>query len=671
MTRTLTLSLLVFSSLYSSDVNISTLNVESTLITDVAQNANTSADVAQALSVSVPSIDMNRRSGIANDILIRGQKRDNINVEVDGTKVYGACPNRMDPPVSHILANQIESIEVIEGPFDVTSFGVMSGGVKIQTKKPTKETKVELNVGVGSFNYKKFGASASGGTDTVRAIIAISTESSDQYKDGDGNTIADQIDNNAAQDPANLNGTKYQTQYRDMQAYTKKSAMAKVFVTTAKDQELRLSATANRSENILYGNSKMDALWDDSNIYSIEYNIANIGDTYQNVNLQYYHSDVDHPMSTKYRLSGAVDYATSHLTTGMDGIKLKNELQIGGHKILIGLDGSQRSWNGDYTLTNAATNVITPKGKSIDNALTTNSALFVKVNNSIGNFDVSVGARYDMTNITSQDPNQASRDFTAINANIVTTYNLNSSNKIFLGVGQASRVPDTRELYFRSIQNNYVGTQTLNQTTNKEVDLGYEAHTDSFDFKIKAFYSLLNDYIYYQKQENGVAITTNNFKNVDATVYGTELSSSYFINDDISLDLGVSYKRGTRNEALTGQTGTNMADMAPLRGSFALNYEYKNNSVASLSFHASDKWTDIDSENGEQELAAWNILNFKLKHAINKKFDFTLGANNIFDETYAVSNTYADLTLITSGNTDVMLMNEPGRYIYGNLDFKF
>ena len=47
----------------------------------------------------------------------------------------------------------------------------------------------------------------------------------------------------------------------------------------------------------------MDALYDDSNIYSVEYNINNITDTYENINIQYYKSDVDHPMGTDYRKS--------------------------------------------------------------------------------------------------------------------------------------------------------------------------------------------------------------------------------------------------------------------------------------------------------------------------------------------------------------------------------
>jgi len=44
----------------------------------------------------------------------------------------------------------------------------------------------------------------------------------------------------------------------------------------------------------------------------------------------------------------------------------------------------------------------------------------------------------------------------------------------------------------------------------------------------------------------------------------------------------------------------------------------------------------------------------------------------VFDKTYAVSNTYKDLILLpTIGNNEVMLLNEPGRYVYANLKVTF
>jgi iron complex outermembrane receptor protein len=619
---------------------------------------------------------MNRRSGIANDIYIRCQKRDNITVEVDGTKVYGACPNRMDPPVSHILANQIDEIEVIEGPYDVETFGTLSGGLKIKTKKPTKEEKAEINVGFGSWNYKKFAASVSGGNDRVRAIATASMESSDQYHDGDGNSIAQQIDKYVSN--TTLAGTtkdpRLQPAYYDMPAYTKKSAMAKAFIKTAKNQELRLSATANRSDNVLYGNSKMDAIYDDSNIYSIEYNIDNISDAYKNINIQYYHSDVDHPMGTDYRMSsintgGAV--MTNWLKTNMDGLKLKNKFDLSGYKLLLGLDTSERKWDGNYYKNGSA--ALIGYRKSIDNAVTKNAAAFAKLSKKYNALNISIGARYDDTEITHATLN--TNNYSSLGANILGTYNLNKDNKFFLGIGQAYRVPDARELYFVGSMGNTVGTPDLKQTTNQEVDLGYETNNDDFKLKIKAFYSMLKDYIYYNKNNTtdimGQTVAQNSFENIDATIYGAELSASYYASDDISIDISASYKRGQKDEALSGQTDKDLADIAPLRGKIAANYEYANNSIASIEVQASDKWSNYDSDNGEQELGAWTIVNAKVKHAVNKKFDFTLGVNNLLDQTYALSNTYADLTLITGGTTDVMLMNEPGRYIYTNLDFKF
>jgi iron complex outermembrane receptor protein len=662
MNKMIPLSLMAVASLYANEVTLSPISVESTTLTEVSQNAKLSADLAQALSTSVPSIDMSRRSGIANDIFIRGQKRDNISVEVDGTKVCGACPNRMDPPVSHILANQIDEIEVIEGPYDVETFGTMSGGLKITTKKPTKDLHGELNFAGGSWDYRKLGATISGGNDLVRVLVSASQESSDQYRDGDGNTLSQQVANNPA-----AGGAVYQPEYEDMQAYTKKSVMAKAYVTTAEDQELRLGYTGNRSDDVLYANVPMDAIYDYSNIYSVEYDIKNLSDTYSNLNLQYYYSDVDHPMSTEYRMmaiAATPKDVTSQLQTTMQGVKVKNIFDINAHKLTLGLDGSKRTWTGEYI--NNITGLPLPSAPiSIDNALTKNSAIFAKLEKSFGALDVNIGARYDYTTIANDNITQQDNDYTGINANILTTYNIDKANKIFLGLGQASRVPDARELYIIKSSGKEEGTDNLNQVTNREIDLGYELNNDLMKFKIKGFYSKLSDYIYYNKD-----LAANNFVNIDATVYGGEISASVYATDDLTIDMAASYKRGQKDEALAGQTDKDLADMAPLRGSVALNYEYMTDSVATLETRLSDRWDDYDAENGEQELAAWGIFNAKIKHAFNKNFDFTFGVNNIFDATYAQSNTYIDLTLLGTG-TDPMLLNDPGRYVYTNLDFKF
>jgi iron complex outermembrane receptor protein len=653
MKRIIPLSLIAVATLSANEVTLEPISVESTTITEVSQNAKVSADLAEALTKSVPSIDMSRRSGIANDIFIRGQKRDNISVEVDGTKVCGACPNRMDPPVSHVLASQIEEVEVIEGPYDVETFGTMSGGLKIKTKQPSKTPSGELNFGFGSWGYTKVGTTLSGGNDTVRVLLSGSVESSDQYEDGDGNTLAEQAKLKAP------TPNQYQPDYEDMKAYKKKSVNAKMFVNVTEDQELQLSITKNESDDILYANVAMDAIYDDSDIYSISYNIRDLTESYKNINLQYYYSKVEHPMSTEYRKAAASDPTknmTSELKTTMQGVKLKNDFDFDGLKVLVGLDGSKRTWDGFYK--NNVSGMVMPFA-SIDNATTKNIALFTKLDKSFGSLDFSFGARYDSTKITN-DGNKNEPDFNALNANFLTTYNISNTNKVFFGIGQAYRVPDGRELYFTK-SGVLSGNPQLDQTKNQEIDLGYELDSSLMHFKLKGFYSMLDNYIYYNN-------TT--FQNIDATIYGAELSASVYATDDITLDMGASYKVGEKDEALVGQTDKDLADIAPLRANIGVTYEYMPDSTASIDVQYSDKWDKFDDDNGEQAIASWTTLNAKVKHAFNKHVDFTLGVNNITDKTYAQSNTYVDLTLLSAG-TETMLLNEPGRYIYTNLDIKF
>ncbi|MDQ7084171.1 MAG: TonB-dependent receptor, partial [Sulfurovum sp.] len=186
---------------------------------------------------------------------------------IDGVKVHGACPNRMDPPISHVLTNNVDYIEINEGPFNVEDFGVLSAAIQVHTLKPSKAFEGEVNVGVGSFGYQKGAFSLTGGTDSVRFLLSGSSETGGQYEDGNGNDFVGQIADNIAKGLVSA-VTQYQDKYQELDAFTKQTLMAKIFWDISDTQELRLSYTANRSDNVLYPSSKMDALYDDSDIYN-------------------------------------------------------------------------------------------------------------------------------------------------------------------------------------------------------------------------------------------------------------------------------------------------------------------------------------------------------------------------------------------------------------------
>jgi iron complex outermembrane recepter protein len=660
------LNAVVTSTLLADTLGI--IDVESTTLSDVSGEEVKSADLADALTRKLPSISIVRRSGIANDIILRGQKKDNINILVDSAKVYGACPNRMDPPTSHVLTNTIDSIDVIEGPYDVENFGTLSGAVRISTRKPSEGLNGEISLNAGSFDYRKAAATVSGGGNAVRFLLSVSNETSAQYKDGDGNTFYDQIAN------LGITAAQYKDAYRDIDAYDKSAVMGKVFIDLNDYQELRLSYTANRSDNVLYPSSPMDALYDDSNIFNLEYLVRDLGAYSKSLDVQYYHSDVEHPMSTFFRNSSGPDSVNeriSKLTTDMQGLKIKNRFDLSTTaQLTMGVDFSLRNWDGSYE--GKGTSAGITGRKSIDDVDTENAAVFAEVEKQYTRASVKAGIRFDDTTITPAGSlNQPSNDYSNIGANVFASYQADANTRLFGGIGSASRVPDARELYFYDAALHEIGTPTLDKTTNTEIDIGMENTYRSFNIKTKLFYSWLNDYIYYNADKGAAPIQSHAFENIDATIYGLGISGAYFVSDQVYLDFGLAYQRGQKDAPLAGQTDTDLAEITPLKSNFALNYDYSNQNTASIELIAVSAWNKYDSDNGEQAISGYGVVNARIKHDVTSAFELTAGVDNVFDKTYATTNTYKDLTLLFDGSGDVILINEPGRYLYVNATYKF
>jgi iron complex outermembrane receptor protein len=114
-----------------------------------------------------------------------------------------------------------------------------------------------------------------------------------------------------------------------------------------------------------------------------------------------------------------------------------------------------------------------------------------------------------------------------------------------------------------------------------------------------------------------------------------------------------------------------LPEIPPLKFNAAANYIYDDTLSFRAEVIAADEWSDYDKDNGEQELDAFAVLNLKGTKRFNNHFELTVGVDNVFDDTYATANTYKDLTLLGVPGNDVMLLNEPGRYFYANLKYKF
>ncbi len=451
--------------------------------------------------------------------------------------------------------------------------------------------------------------------------------------------------------------------------------LAKLFWNIADSQTLKLSYTGNRSDDVLYPSTPMDALSDDSDIFDIDYTAKDLGRYSKELEVQLYQSQVEHPMSTKYRVAAIMDssptmpgvqtaYITHALTTQVQGARIKNSFDVDKHMIAGGVDYSLRNWDGGYYKNDIAL----PEKffHSIWDVDTKNTAFFLKDNINLEKWVLDMGLRYDTTTITSANIAQQDNDYNALSGYLFATYTMDEKTDFFVGVGKSSRVPDAKELYWLGTKGDSIGTPNLRQTSNYELDAGVEKKYDNATVKIKAFYSLLDNFIAYNSTK-----IQNNYENVDASIYGFELSGSYIATSELYFDYAMAYQRGEKDTPLLGQTGTNMPEIPPFKFNGAINYEYDATLAFKAELVASDKWTYFDAENGEQPLDAYGVINLKATKQWGA-FALTVGVDNVFDSTYAVSNTYNDLILLpTLDGNEVMLLNDPGRYFYTNLQYKF
>ena len=228
------------------------------------------------------------------------------------------------------------------------------------------------------------------------------------------------------------------------------------------------------------------------------------------------------------------------------------------------------------------------------------------------------------------------------------------------------RVPDPKELYFYSKTGMAVGNDTLDSVKNYEADLGIEKRFGDFNIKTKLFYSMLEDFIAYNASKS-----MNNYENVDAKIYGIDISGSYIASESLMFNYSFAYQKGKKDTPLEGQTSKNLAEIPPMKAILGVTYMPIESLSLQADLIAAASWDDVDSENGEQDIGGYGIINLKAtKTFMDETFEWTVGVDNLFDKVYQTSNTYKDLTLLT-GTTDSMLLNEPGRYVYTQLKYRF
>lgn len=622
-------------------------------------------DMGEALK-QVEGISCVHKGAIANDVVIRGFQKDNINVLVDGVRLHGACPSRMDPPSFHYDFAEIEQVKVIKGPYDLSNPGGLGGMIDAQTKKPGKGLGGDVNLGYGDWNSINAAATASYGADTYDGLLGYAYKYSDVPRSGDGKRLT-------AIYPA-TSRNRYKPNAIGSKAYEINTGWGKFAINPTDNSRSEVSYTYQDADHVLYPYLKMDADYDRTHRLNWTYRIQKISPVLQDLKLQAYWDKVDHLMDDKFRDSSnpppaAVNRFYSMQTdarTRVYGAKLTAALAAGPGTLKAGLDYYNRNWDAVNQRTGyfAYRETAMIPDVSIDNL-----GMFGEYELPLGSqFSLKGGLRGDLTWAEANKTNTlvtggTSRDFADVSANLQLTYTPVKGLDIFTGIARGTRPPDQQELYLdvpvaaaSATSNYWHGNRDLKSTVNHQADIGARYSADRFYVNASVFYSDLQDYInFYQIP----ATFEKSYQNIHATMWGAELGSQVSLPLDLFLRGSLSYVEG-HNE--TGNRA--LSEIPPFRGSVSLRYD-NGSFFFEIMENLARKQDRVDSNLQETTTAGWATTD--IKSGINYQgFSVMLGISNLFDKQYLSHLSYAR-DPFQSG----VKVPENGRNVYLSLGYKF
>jgi len=645
-------------------------------------------DIGEALQ-DVPGMTFIRKGAIANDIVMRGLQRDNINMLLDGVRLYGGCPSRMDPPSFHFDFAEVERIEIIKGPYDLENPGSMGGLVNAVSRSPGEGFGFNADLTYGSYDLLHGAATASYGTEKADGLAGYAYKYSKPPESGDGKKITDIY-------PA-TSRNRYKEDQLDSRAYEIDTFWIKGGLNLSDDGRTEIGYSYQDASHVLYPYLFMDADFDRTHRINWTTTVENISQRLSEATLQLWWNRVDHLMHDEYRVSstpGTVVTRPYSMQTDAEtevyGGKLKGNWTLGPGTLTTGIDYYHRNW--DATNEAAVFTIAEPYTAQpmIPDVASDNYGLFGEYAWPLATgLTLRGGVRLDYyeAEANSLDASRLTMlyqpyhpggsldddtDFTEVGGNIQLSWKATDILEVFAGLASGVRSPDPQELYIglqriptlmMPTATNWVGNPDLDPTRNNQADLGVEISGTDYYVSASIFYSALRDYIYLvdvpDPDGEGGLPAARTYRNIDATLYGGELAGQLALPLDLYLAGTLSYVRGKKDD-----TDENLVEIPPLEGKVSLRWDIDSYFVE-LTERFADSQDRVDESLGEEETSGWAVTDIKAG-ANWAGWSLYGGINNLLDKFYRTHLSYQRDPFRTGARVP-----EVGAFAYVNLSYRY
>jgi len=583
-------------------------------------------DVGEYLR-TVPGLGAVRRGGGALDLVYRGFRSEQLEVQIDGgTHVCGACPNRMDPPTSHVQSEDLEKIEVLSGPHALRYGPAFGGLVNLVMARPPQlrefslQTRLETGYETNG-SGRRIRISTMGGNDRYDFYLGAGAKDYDDYRDGDGEEV--------------LSGS-------EVWDYS-----VKLGYRPSPGERAQVSLRQSFVRDALYPSLPMDADVDDTTILALDYARPLDLGSLDRLAAKVYVSAVDHIMSNRRKPTRAQLLAETDVDTRTLGGRLEAGVAaLGGRAFVgadyraLGLDGDRLRQKGDR----AMHDIIWP------DAHHRQLGLFAQLERPVSVSALSIGAHLDRVS-TSADHPEAS--FVALSGSRLDRTDLNLSvtagfvcdigvdleARLFAGLAQRSPTLAERYLYLLPVgldRYDYLGSPHLDPEANLQLDAGLRMHKEWLDLSASVYASRLTDYI-TGRLDTTVAPRSPNvlgvrrFANISrARLLGLELEGEVALRPGLRGHLALAYTRGQDQDL-----DQPLPEMLPASAAISLR---QTGASGRYWLEASERLVAaqdrIASEYGETESSSFGVLSVSGGVRLGSRLELRGSVTNLLDAEY-------------------------------------
>jgi iron complex outermembrane receptor protein len=400
-----------------------------------------------------------RKGGIANDVVLRGFQSKDLNVLIDGQRIYGACPNHMDPPAFHADFSEVDRIEIGKGPFDVRNQGSLGGVINIVTQQPEPGWHASGNLSDGSFGFVNPSATASYGSGRFSALGGYSYRRSQPHVDGTGKRFTQYAN--------------FRTDAVESDAFRVGTFWGKFTAVPAKNHLAQVSYARQQADHVLYPYLQMDAIYDDADRVNVAYRIDGLSGLVDSLRFQGYFTRVNHWMTDQYRVSSAGMAREYSMGTMAQTKTFGGRAESGMRSITLGVETFRRQW----TATTMMAGMAYKPQYSIPDVETDSIGIYAEYQKPLSDqLKLDLGGRFDLAR-SAADPSKANTDlyYSYNSTRLVSANDTLSSGSARVSyvsrnglelsgvVGHASRLPEPQErfLALRRSGSDWVGNPTL------------------------------------------------------------------------------------------------------------------------------------------------------------------------------------------------------------------